>query len=85
MASPPDMTQMHAYGVEFNLSTVTFFIDRVQIAQWPMPSGYSNNMFWIMNYGNNADQGGGAVPTSSLPCFGQVDYVGYWPTGKRPF
>jgi hypothetical protein len=78
MASPPDMTQMHTYGVYFDSSTVRFYIDRVQQAQFAMPTGYTQPMFIILAYIGAGDQSGGNPNPGSLPVLAQVDYVKVW-------
>jgi len=83
MASPPDMTQTHTYGVFFDSTIVQFYIDRVRQAQFAMPSGYTQPMFIILQYLGAGDQSAGNPSALSLPTTAQVDYVSVW--GSLPF
>jgi beta-glucanase (GH16 family) len=80
-----DPTQFHTYGVDWESTTITFYIDRIAVGSCPTPSGYNIPMFPIIGYGCGGDWTGSIVNTAALPVTALVDYVAIWPSGKRPF
>jgi len=73
-----DATLRHKYGVLIDLARVTVYWDHQQVAQWPLPAGYTHNLWPTLEY----TQGGtatGAI-SAALPTSVRVGYVECWAT-----
>lgn len=78
-----DATQWHTYGVDWQNDFITFYIDRVQIGQYPTPSIYHDPMFPILTIENGDPDWTGPIPGGSTLSPAQFDYVKVWT--EKPF
>jgi beta-glucanase (GH16 family) len=66
-------TGYHTYGVEWTPTTITYYIDRVQVAQTVTPTDMNKPMYLIANCAVDWQHN-----LSSFPCKYTIDWVRAW-------
>jgi beta-glucanase (GH16 family) len=80
-------TGFHTYGVDWEPTTTTYYVDGVAIGSAPTPSSMNDPMFMIINLAVGGNGSWPGAPTSStiLPASLKIDYVHAYATANTSY
>ena len=77
LSVPDTSTAFHTYGVDWEPSTVTFYMDGAKVASTPTPASMNQPMYMLLNLavGGSTSWPGAPNAATAFPSTMQIDYV----------